>query len=280
MKPRQFEYVRPRDLATALECLAKGGARPLAGGQTLIPQLSFRQIKVECLVDISRLDELKEIVRDGDRYLLGAGVTAEHAIDFFTRIGDLAGLTEALSFVGCREIRHRATLGGMIGAALPESQFLAFGLAAGAEVLIQTSEHRRSCALEDLLLGVESLALRPRELITGISLPVDQPATRTGLEELRKQRPGQAMVGVALYGIRQPGKWSAVRVVRFQRGSVARRWRSVEDDLLAGRLQVPEDPSSAGAARDGRQSFDPFSEHVATHLLERLLIRLGGGTAC
>ena len=44
MRPAPFEYVRPSTVAEALEALA-GGGTPLAGGQSLLPQLKLRQVR-------------------------------------------------------------------------------------------------------------------------------------------------------------------------------------------------------------------------------------------
>ena len=55
MKPAPFEYFRPRSLDEALALLAEhgGDAKPLAGGQSLIPAMNFRLATPSVLVDLN-----------------------------------------------------------------------------------------------------------------------------------------------------------------------------------------------------------------------------------
>ncbi len=55
MKPPPFRYARPETLDKVLHLLEEydGGARVLAGGQSLIPILNFRLARPEVLVDIA-----------------------------------------------------------------------------------------------------------------------------------------------------------------------------------------------------------------------------------
>ena len=55
VKPAPFEYHRPRTLDEALSLLAEhgGDAKPLAGGQSLIPAMNFRLATPSVLVDLN-----------------------------------------------------------------------------------------------------------------------------------------------------------------------------------------------------------------------------------
>ncbi|MBM3778317.1 MAG: xanthine dehydrogenase family protein subunit M, partial [Acidimicrobiia bacterium] len=57
MKPAAFEYHRPGTVDEALALLAErgGDARPLAGGQSLIPAMNFRLATPAVLVDLNAL---------------------------------------------------------------------------------------------------------------------------------------------------------------------------------------------------------------------------------
>ncbi len=56
MKPAPFEYHRPATLDEALAILAADeDAKPLAGGQSLVPMLNFRLARPSALVDLSGL---------------------------------------------------------------------------------------------------------------------------------------------------------------------------------------------------------------------------------
>ena len=63
MKAAPFAYHRPDTVADAVGLLGEYGddAKILAGGQSLVPMLAMRLTHFENLVDISRVDELKNI---------------------------------------------------------------------------------------------------------------------------------------------------------------------------------------------------------------------------
>ena len=73
MKPALFEYVAPQSIEEALEVLAADEmARPLAGGQSLIPTMNFRIAAPSKLVDLARIDVLKGYAIEGDDIRVGA----------------------------------------------------------------------------------------------------------------------------------------------------------------------------------------------------------------
>ncbi len=106
-----FRVVTPTTIAEAVAALAEPGARVLAGGTDLLPNLKHRLAAPPVLVDIGRLP-LRSIARDDDGLRIGAGVVladlAEHA--------DVRALAPALAraagMVAAPTIRNLATLGG------------------------------------------------------------------------------------------------------------------------------------------------------------------------
>ena len=74
MKPAPFRYVRPSSVDEAIAVLAAEGygAKPLAGGQSLIPAMNFRLAQPAVLVDLGLLDELRGIRENGSGLYIGA----------------------------------------------------------------------------------------------------------------------------------------------------------------------------------------------------------------
>jgi aerobic carbon-monoxide dehydrogenase medium subunit len=58
MKPPRFDYLRPRSIDEALGVLARHDdeAKVLAGGQSLVPLLSFRLVRPAYIVDLNDVD--------------------------------------------------------------------------------------------------------------------------------------------------------------------------------------------------------------------------------
>ena len=74
MKPSSFEYFVPDTLEEALAIKAKHGdsAKPLAGGQSLIPAMNFRVAQPEILVDLNKLNDLAYIREENKGIQIGA----------------------------------------------------------------------------------------------------------------------------------------------------------------------------------------------------------------
>src|SRR5438876_8116350 len=76
MIAQKFEYTAPKTLDEALHLLA-AGAKPLAGGMSLIPMMKLRLAAPERLVDLGKLKDLNYI-READG-TLHIGATTTHA---------------------------------------------------------------------------------------------------------------------------------------------------------------------------------------------------------
>src|SRR5260221_14620075 len=74
-----FIYHRRAALADAVKLLSTLGdeARPLAGGQSLVPMMKLRLATPEHLVGLRGIDGLKGIRREGNRIVIGA-MTTQH----------------------------------------------------------------------------------------------------------------------------------------------------------------------------------------------------------
>ena len=60
MKPAKFDYHDPTTLDEALDLMSRFGdqARPLAGGQSLVPLMNFRLIRPAHLIDLNGVSKL------------------------------------------------------------------------------------------------------------------------------------------------------------------------------------------------------------------------------
>src|SRR5450631_2895961 len=91
MKSAPFEHARPENMAEAIALLAAGagGARVLAGGQSLGPMLNLRLARPVKLVQVNRLTELMGVGIEADAVTIGACVT--HAAIADGGVPDLGG---------------------------------------------------------------------------------------------------------------------------------------------------------------------------------------------
>ncbi|MHB8694877.1 MAG: FAD binding domain-containing protein [Solirubrobacteraceae bacterium] len=123
MRPALFEVERPHSLPDAIAAVAERGARPLAGGQSLIAQLTRRELAVDRLVDLAGVGELRQltVLEDGS-LSLGAMVTVATLEDDERITAGWPLLATAARHVGHRPIRNRSTVGGCIAFGDPPAE--------------------------------------------------------------------------------------------------------------------------------------------------------------
>jgi carbon-monoxide dehydrogenase medium subunit len=104
--PAAFGYQRPSSLDEALRIIASdGGAKVIAGGQSLLPLLKLRLGAAETLVDIGRLKELKGVRQLSDGRL-AVGARRRIASDGFAS-APLGLLRDAVPGIGDLQVRNR-----------------------------------------------------------------------------------------------------------------------------------------------------------------------------
>lgn len=228
MKPPPLAYRRPESLEEALAALAEAGdeARPLAGGQSLVPLLAMRLARPALLVDLQRVPELRGVERAGDRLTIRA-MTREAELE---RLPGLPGVVAAaLPHVGHFQIRSRGTVGGSLAHMDPAAEWPALALLLDAELEAASVRGRRTIAARDFALGPLTTALEPDELL--VSLTVRDADGPFGFLEVER-RPGDfALVGAACH---------RGRVVVFATGGRPQRLASCEAHLRAGGGPGPE----------------------------------------
>ena len=166
MKPAPFEYFRPASLREALALLAEHeDAKPLAGGQSLVPMLNFRLARPSALVDLARIEELAGIRVDDGALVVGAMTRQwdlEHSPDAYPL------LREALGYVGHTATRCRGTVGGSLVHADPTAELPVCALALEAELVT----NRRTIPAGEFFVSVFTTALEPGELLVEVRFPV------------------------------------------------------------------------------------------------------------
>jgi CO/xanthine dehydrogenase FAD-binding subunit len=169
MKPPAFEYARPETLDEALAELARGGedAKPLAGGQSLVPLLNMRLARPSLLVDLNRVAGLDAVSRENGSVRVGATVRQ-------SRMPDLPLLREALPHVGHVATRNRGTVGGSIAHADPSGELGACLVALGGTVVVEGPGGRRDIPAARFADGPFSTELRPGELVVETVWPVHE----------------------------------------------------------------------------------------------------------
>ena len=197
MKPAPFDYHRPESAVEAAQLLAELGddAKLLGGGQSLVPMLALRLAFFDHLIDISRLDELRGIERDGDSLYIGGGTT-HAAVGADPQVASLVPLlARATPLIGHFQIRSRGTIGGSIAHADPAAEYPAVALTLDAEVEALSPAGRRRIPAAEFFTGVWETALAPEEVLAGVRFPVWSGRCGFAVEEFARRHGDFAIAG-------------------------------------------------------------------------------------
>jgi putative selenate reductase FAD-binding subunit len=173
MVARPSSYHRPKNLEEALRLLAEPDTVPLAGGTTLLAEKSSAAV-----VDLQDLG-LDGIHLEDGQLRLGAMTRLVDLDDYLlaqddAEDGDRPGscmplLRRAIRQAGPNTYRNAATIGGVVGARLPDSELLAALLALETEIALH-EPGETTLTLQEYLGPDE----RPAGLITEILLPWEE----------------------------------------------------------------------------------------------------------
>lgn len=131
----EFDYVRPVALDEALTLLAGApGARVLAGGQSLLPDLRSGADRARLLVDVRHLEELRGIARTADGLRIGALTTLAELAAHPLVSAEAPELAAAARANGDPQVRNLGTAGGNLAAGGRATDLPVAAIAAGAVV--------------------------------------------------------------------------------------------------------------------------------------------------
>ncbi|APO51466.1 xanthine dehydrogenase family protein subunit M [Bradyrhizobium diazoefficiens] len=283
MKARAFSYFRAATIDQALDAHARAGddARFIAGGQSLVPALSLRLQAPRLLIDITHIDELRGVRREGGYLRIGA-LTRHCEMLSEPLIAEFAPLLHAAApFVAHPAIRNRGTFGGSVALADPASEFPAMTLALDAE--IEGPSGARRVKADDFFIDLFETALHPGELITAVYAPLFKADQRFAFDELARRRGDYALVGCGMLATFSGERIEDIRISFFSVGNTPTRVKGTEATLIGSSLDA-ERIAVAQAALEGDLAPPDSDEvppamrlHLARVLLGRLLGRLGEG---
>jgi carbon-monoxide dehydrogenase medium subunit len=200
MKLPPLDYACPATLAEAVALLAsRDDAKPIAGGQSLMPMLAFRIASPSLLVDLRKLPDLDRITITDDGVRLGAMVRWRDIEDDVRLRAAHPLLAAAIAHVAHYQIRNRGTVGGSLAHADPAAEMPGVALTCDAEIAVIGSAGTRIIRAEEFFLGPLTTALAPDEIIVEVRLPAWPARRRWGFQEFSRRRGDFALAGVTLF---------------------------------------------------------------------------------
>jgi len=265
MHPANFDYHRASSIDEA-ESLWKenSDASFLAGGHSLIPAMKLRLSDPGTLVDISGIDDLKGISRDGDTIRIGA-LTTHREVGSSDVVKDgCSALSEAAGMIGDPQVRNRGTIGGNVAHADPASDYPGILMALGATIVTSS----RSIVVDDFFTGLFETALNDGEVIREIQVPAIGAGSGAAYTKFFNPSSRYAVVGVGALVSKSNGSCSSCRIGVTGAADHAFRASVAEETLQGSDLGDDAVAASAAKVADGQEMLSDLSAsaNYRTHL--------------
>jgi len=169
---QDFVYERPETIGEAIVAMRADGARALAGGTDLVPQLREGRRRVARIVELKHIPEMTAIavLPDGS-VSIGAAATATAVARHAAIAAGYPSVAESAQLIGGVQVQNRASLGGNICNAAPSADGVPALICHGAQAVIAGPEGTREMPVEAIFAGPGRATLAAGELIVAIRLP-------------------------------------------------------------------------------------------------------------
>jgi carbon-monoxide dehydrogenase medium subunit len=241
MKPAPFTYHDPRSLGEAVALLGRlDNAKPLAGGQSLMPMLNMRYVMVDHVVDLNGVAELAYVRASADGIAIGA-MTRQRQLEKSPELAErFPLLVEALRHVGHFQTRNRGTIGGSLCHLDPAAELPGVCLAHDATLVIAGPNGTRRLGIADWPRFSMTPSLEPDELLAAIELPFWPAGHGHAFLEIARRHGDFAIVGVAtLIGLDATGRIARAAIVLVGAAATPLRLAAAEETLM-GEAPTPE----------------------------------------
>jgi carbon-monoxide dehydrogenase medium subunit len=279
LKSPPFVYHAPQSLGEALQLLGSlDNARPLAGGQSLVPMLNFRVVAPEHVVDLNPIKELA-FVRETDGAITIGAMTRQRDIEKSALVAQrLPLLAEAILQVGHRQTRNRGTLGGSLAHLDPAAELPAVATAYEAEIQLQSQAGKRCLRMTEFAKGALTTALEPGELVTEIRFRPWPQGHRYAFVEFARRHGDFAVASACALVQMKDSKVERLSLVLGGVAATPSRATETENALLNQEPTADRLTEAAGHCREIEALEDPtypawYRQKLAVTLSRRALER-------
>jgi carbon-monoxide dehydrogenase medium subunit len=230
--PAALEYVAARSSGEVLTALADGDTWVLAGGQSLVLDVTTGDARPRRLVDINRVAEF-DALAEVDGMVRVAPLVRHRAFESDAVGGALGDLLRTIvCHIGHPPIRARGTMLGSLAYAHPAAEWPVVATMLEAQIDLAGPDGRRTVAGEHFFTGPFTTVRRPEELLAEVRLPVLPAGTGAGFAEHRRTDAKFAEVAAMAAVTVTDGTVSAAAIGLVNAGPCPVRARAAERALI------------------------------------------------
>jgi CO/xanthine dehydrogenase FAD-binding subunit len=280
-----FQLKAMPDLSSTLDLMTRepGVWRPFAGGTDLMVLFEAGKLEHRNYLNLSNLNELREIEETPDYVRIGALTTYSSILSHENIKREFPLLRSAAAETGSIATQNRGTLGGNIANASPAADSPPALLVYDTDLELVSASGTRWVPYRTFHSGYKVMDLRQDEIIRSIRLPRNKSKWRQRYRKVGTRK-AQAISKVSFAGAAEM-RGNQIRDIRVALGSVAPvvLCCAKTEDLLRGQTISPELIRAARgslaleiAPIDDMRSTARYRTRVVQNLIEEFLTGLDG----
>jgi carbon-monoxide dehydrogenase medium subunit len=251
MYPAAFEYHAPKTLKEALGLLKLSDSKLLAGGHSLIPMMKLRLAQPKHIIDLGKVKGLNGIKEDKGGFTVGAMTTHWEVESSKALKAKVPVVSETAAVIGDPAVRNQGTIGGSLAHADPAADMPATAIAIGFEFICEGAKGKRTVKVDDWFKGLMETALKDKEVLTAIRIPVWGPGSGSCYMKFPHPASRFAVVGVAAVLSVDGGKVGKASVGITGAGTKAVRAKGVEAAITGKGTDAASIQAAAEKAAEG-----------------------------
>jgi len=272
MYAAEFDYVRASSIEEAISLKgANDDSSLLAGGHSLIPAMKLRLSTPQKLIDISGLDQLKNISNNGSYISIGALCTHKQCAESDIIQSNCPALSDAASVIGDPHVRNKGTLGGALAHSDPQADYPGVVLALNATIIVEGSGGERTIEAVDYFTGLWETALGENEILTEVRIPTDHANANSCYLKFPQPASRYPYVGCGVSLSSSSGTCLDIRVGFSGVGEWAFRDSGIESALKGQPLNESTIASAADKAAEGKAVL---SDHFVSEEYRRAMSKV------
>jgi len=271
-------FYAPRTLVELCKLLDENPLAVLVAGATDVGLWVTKQLRrLETVIYLGAVEELKKITDDGCELSIGA------AVSYTDASGAIAARYPAflplIQRIGGSQVRNAGTIGGNIANGSPIGDMPPGLIAAGAKLVLQSTQGQRCIDLEDFFISYGKQDLRSGECVVQIRLPVPADQQLFSIYKVSKRFEQDISAVCGAFAVALDG--STITAARVCFGGMAEtpKRASLCEQALLGNSWSQKTISQAMRAMSG--DFTPLTDmrasatyrmRVAQNLLQRFFL--------
>src|ERR1700687_5162608 len=270
MYPRAFTYHRAGSLREAVTVLSQlgGGAKLLAGGQSLIPLMKLRFANPVHLVDLNFISGTS-YVREQDGALHFGPLTRHAEIEKSASAARVPILLDCAAGIADVQVRNRGTIGGSLAEADPSGDWATVLLTQDTELRCLGPKGERTVPLRDFITDAYTTNLDHDELIREVIVKIPPKGSGGAYLAFKRSAPVYPTASAAVQLTLDHGDCMDAVIALGCVGLTAVRAKDSEDALRGREI---DDKAIAAAMEAARTAADPQPDMRGSAEYKRLLV--------